>query len=86
MAGGYAVAYACYPEKLGDAYDKAMKEYVFDPLQMQKTAIKIEEALQLGAAMPHATDFNGRRCKISPDLEKFAYCMVSCGCCVVNSQ
>lgn len=80
MAGGYAAASAFNSEiNLEDAYNFAMKKMVFDPLNMKRTVIKMEEALRLGAALPHGFDFNGKPCKISIELENFAYALAPAG-------
>ena len=80
MAGGYAAARACIPEgDLENAYAVAMKRFVFDPLQMRKTVIKPEDALMLGAALPHGLDFNGQIGRIPLDIERFAYGLAPAG-------
>ena len=80
MAGGYAAARAFAPDgSLENAYANAMKKLVFDPLKMQRTVIKAEEALQLGAALPHSVNFDGQVCKIRLDIETFAYSLAPAG-------
>lgn len=80
MAGGYAAARAhIHNGGLEEAYARAMKDFVFDPLQMKNTVIKTEDALQLGAAFPHGLDFNGHLCEIPLNIEKFAYSLAPAG-------
>jgi len=80
MTGGFAAAKASFPESnLENAYSAAMKKYVFEPLEMHKTVLKPEHALQLGAALPHGTDFNGNTYNIPFNIESFAYSIAPAG-------
>ena len=54
-AAGYVAAYSLYPNmELGSAYDKAMQEYVFNPLGMKETTFSFEDALAGNIAWPHS--------------------------------
>lgn len=80
MAGGYAAARASTPEgSLENAYAVAMQKYVFNPLQMKNSVLKPEDARKRGAAMPHATDFNGQLGEIPLGIEHFAYGLAPAG-------
>ena len=60
-AGGYVGGYVAYPESpLGEAYDRAMQDRVFNPLGMQATTFDYGTALGSGnVASPHSVDVNG---------------------------
>lgn len=59
-AAGYVAAHILYPEmEIGAAYDKAMQQYIFDPLQMQHTSFSFAQALAGDAASPHGLDLAG---------------------------
>jgi CubicO group peptidase (beta-lactamase class C family) len=60
-AGGYVGGYVAYPEiSLGEAYDRAMQDRVFDPLGMKATTFDYSVALGNGnVASPHSVDVNG---------------------------
>ncbi len=80
MMGGYAASRAHTPDgSLQQAYACAMKDFVFDPLQMKKSVIKMEDAMQLGAAFPHGLDFNGELCKVGLNIEKIVYNLAPAG-------
>jgi CubicO group peptidase (beta-lactamase class C family) len=69
-AGGYAATRAYIPEgPLEDAFNKAMSELVFCPLQMNDTFLRQEDALRGDAAAPHATGFDGRAHNIPISME-----------------
>ena len=54
--GGYAAAHALAPkQKLGPAYDAAMKSLVFGPLGMRDTTFDYKKAMRGNAALPHAS-------------------------------
>lgn len=60
MAGGYASARSYDTNgNLESSYDVTMHHLVFSPLRMNRTVLKTQEALQLGAALPHGVDFSG---------------------------
>ncbi|MBU2917076.1 beta-lactamase family protein [Psychrosphaera sp. F3M07] len=59
-AAGYVAAHILYPEmEIGAAYDKAMQQYIFDPLQMKHTTFSFAQALANDAASPHGLDLVG---------------------------
>lgn len=59
-AGGYLGGRASHPElSLGDGYDRAMQELVFDPLGMASTTFDYDVALQGNVALPHGTTIDG---------------------------
>jgi CubicO group peptidase (beta-lactamase class C family) len=77
-AGGYAAAHSYAPDlSLQDAYDRAMRELVFEPLGMSRTSILRMDSL-LGAA-PHSRDLDGMAVPIDPVLEKFADAVAPAG-------
>ena len=54
-AAGYVAGHVLYPElEIGAAYDKAMQQYIFDPLEMSQTTFSFEVALKGNYAKPHA--------------------------------
>ena len=63
-AAGYVAGHVLYPDMdLGEAFDKAMREHIFKPLNMDNTVLSIEAALKSAHASPYADDLTG---KISP--------------------
>jgi CubicO group peptidase (beta-lactamase class C family) len=57
---GFVGGHVVYPqEELGAAYDKAMQELVFSPLQMGRTTFDYVAALRGNHAMPHAPNISG---------------------------
>jgi CubicO group peptidase (beta-lactamase class C family) len=68
-AGGYIAAAALRPgEELGAAYDKAMRELLFEPLGMKTTTFDFAQALRGDHAMPHSEAFDGSTRRASMDL------------------
>ncbi|WP_448212188.1 serine hydrolase domain-containing protein [Colwellia sp. MEBiC06753] len=60
-AAGYVAAHILFPEmEIGAAYDKAMQQYIFDPLEMQHTSFSFAQALAGDAASPHGLDLAGK--------------------------
>lgn len=60
-AGGFFGGRMLYPkEELGEAYDRAMQELVFVPLQMTSTTPDFERALAGNHAAGHALDVDGK--------------------------
>ena len=77
-AGGYAAAHSYAQDvSLQDAYDRAMRELVFEPLGMSHTSIFCVDS-RLDAA-PHSRDLNGNAVPIDPVLEKFADAVAPAG-------
>ena len=77
-AGGYAAAHSyAHSLPLQDAYERAMRELVFEPLGMTHTSILcIESTLD---AVPHSRNMNGIAIPIDPVLEKFADAVAPAG-------
>ncbi|MBZ0231077.1 MAG: beta-lactamase family protein, partial [Deltaproteobacteria bacterium] len=60
-AGGFAAAHAYAPKlKLGPAYDKAMRELVFEPLGMKASTYDFKAVARTEHAKPHPTDAYGK--------------------------
>lgn len=70
-AGGYAAAHSYAPDvSLQAAYDRAMRELIFEPLGMSHTStLCIDSPLD---AAPHSRDLDGKAVPIDPALEHFA--------------
>ena len=67
-AGGYAAARSYRQEdSLQEAYERAMRELIFEPLGMKSTGF--DEADDGPAASPHALDFEGNTVSIDPAIE-----------------
>lgn len=80
MVGGYAAASTFAPQMdLENAYLLAMQKLIFDPLGMERTVIKPSSALQLGAALPNAVDFDGKTVSIPLELEEACYSVAPAG-------
>lgn len=63
-AAGYTAAHVIFPQmELGAAYDRAMQNYVFDPLQMKSTTFNFKTALASDHATPHSPDADGKPAK-----------------------
>jgi CubicO group peptidase (beta-lactamase class C family) len=77
-AGGYAAAHSyAHDLSLQDAYERAMRELVFEPLEMSHTSIlSMDSTLD---AAPHSRDVNGTAVPIDPVLEKFADAVAPAG-------
>ncbi len=77
-AGGYAAAHSYAPDvSLQDAYNRAMRELVFEPLGMSHTSILcIDSPLD---AAPHSRDLDGIAVPIEPALEHFADAVAPAG-------
>jgi CubicO group peptidase (beta-lactamase class C family) len=77
-AGGYAAAHSYAPDlPLQDAYDRAMRELVFEPLGMAHTSILCMDS-PLDAA-PHGRDLDRIAVSIDPVLETFAEAVAPAG-------
>ncbi len=77
-AGGFAAAHSFSPDaSLADAYDRAMRQLVFEPLGMHQTSV-----LHNGSpndAAPHGSDLDGNSVPIDPVLEQFADAVAPAG-------
>ena len=60
-AAGYVGAHVAHPDHpLGEAFDAAMQELVFDPLAMRDTTFSMSEAIAGNHASPHGQDVDGK--------------------------
>jgi len=60
-AAGYIGAHIRYPDRsLGTAYDEAMQQGIFGPLEMKSTTFNYAQALAGNHASPHGDDVNGK--------------------------
>ena len=58
-AAGYVAGYILYPEmEIGAAYDRAMQEYIFDPLAMANTTFDFGDAIKGNVAEPYGVNFD----------------------------
>lgn len=58
-AAGYVAAYILYPDmEIGAAYDRAMQEYIFDPLAMTNTTFNFADAIKDNVAEPYGVNFD----------------------------
>lgn len=79
-AGGYAAARADTPDgPLEDAYERAMRELVLDPLGMTNTVLRQEDATTGEAASPHAADLDGTVIPIPLHFEQAVYSVAPAG-------
>jgi len=77
-AGGYAAAHSYAQDlSLQDAYDRAMRELVFEPLGMSRTSILCMDSPS--DAAPHGRDLDGIAVPIDPVLENFADAVAPAG-------
>jgi len=68
-AAGYIGAHLVYPnQELGVAYDEAMQQKIFDPLEMTSTTFDYGRALAGNHASPHGDDVDGK-----PTLASMAF-------------
>lgn len=60
-AAGYIGAHLVFPDReLGAAYDAAMQQKIFDPLEMKYTTFDMARALRGNHASPHGDDVDGK--------------------------
>jgi CubicO group peptidase (beta-lactamase class C family) len=79
-AGGYAAARAfASAASLGEAFETAMTELVFGPLQMSDTFLRQEDALSGEAALPHSMNFAGGISRLPIELEAAVESMAPAG-------
>jgi CubicO group peptidase (beta-lactamase class C family) len=70
-AGGYVAAHAYEPKaSLGDAYDRAMRKRLFEPIGMKSTTLDFATALRAEHALPHADAIDGKVRPIPVDMER----------------
>jgi len=71
-AAGYMGAQLAHPGlELGQAYDLAMQERIFNPLGMRDTTFDMARALRANHAAPHGRDLANRTIVIPMDLNYF---------------
>ncbi|KQN81206.1 serine hydrolase domain-containing protein [Sphingomonas sp. Leaf62] len=64
-AAGYLGAHILYPDmEIGAAFDRAMQERIFDPLEMRATTFSNAKAMAGDWAKPYDTDINDRLAKV----------------------
>ena len=79
-AGGYAAARAFTPDgTLETAYERAMRELVFEPLGMARTSLPPRNDRDADQAAPHALDLAGDIAAIEPAMERFADAVAPAG-------
>ena len=70
-AGGYTGAYVVHPEmEIGAAYDRAMQDYVFDPLGMKSTTFNSARAKAANHASAHAQSIDGQTVLASTNINE----------------
>jgi hypothetical protein len=70
-AAGYIAAHLYYPDmELGAAFDRAVKEHVWDPLGMHDSTMSMTQALSANHASPHGDDIDGKIDVLSQDLNR----------------
>ena len=67
-AAGYVAAHLYYPKmEIGAAFDKAMKEHVFDPLEMRDTDFADARRITGNVASPHADNLDAQATLLPQD-------------------
>jgi CubicO group peptidase (beta-lactamase class C family) len=70
-AAGFIAAHLILPDqRLGPAYDQAMRELVFEPLGMSRTTLSFEEVLATDHAVPHSFDLDLKNQPVDFDLNR----------------
>ena len=73
-AAGYLGGALAYPTmEIGAAFDRAMAERIFGPLDMTRTTFDYAQAMQGNWARPHGLDVDGRQTEISNDFNRTVY-------------
>lgn len=73
-AAGYIAGHIYYPDmELGAAFDRAVKEKVWQPLGMADSVMGMDEALAADHASPHGDDINGKPAVEPQDLNRTFY-------------
>lgn len=68
-AAGYIAGHVYYPDmEIGAAFDRAVKEHVWQPLGMADSTMSMTEALAADHASPHGDDLHGRPAVEPQDL------------------
>ena len=67
-AAGYVAAHLYYPQlEIGAAFDRAMKEHVFDPLGMRDTDFADARRITGNVASPHADNLDAKATLVAQD-------------------
>ena len=70
-AAGYIAGHTEYPNlPLGDAYDQAMQQLVFNPLGMASTTFDFNKALASNHADAYGQDIDGNTQMLNPDMNR----------------
>lgn len=86
-AGGYAAARAFTKKgNLEDSYSNAMKQLVFEPLEMRNTFLKSSEALAKDAAYPNSRDVDDQIKEIPVNVEGAVYSVAPAGAVWSNTD
>ncbi len=72
-AAGYIAGHIEYPNlPLGNAYDKAMQQLIFNPLGMTRTTFDMKKALASDHASPHGQDIDGNTRVLDQTMNELA--------------
>jgi CubicO group peptidase (beta-lactamase class C family) len=70
-AGGWVAAHAVHPDQeLGAAYDAAMQELVFGPLEMKTATFDFARVRKAHHASPHSIDIESKHVPLSMDVDR----------------
>jgi len=84
-AGGYAAAHALYPKLTYDtAYEKALREEVFNPLGFMRSRVRPFSGDRL--ASPHAINLQGRMTPIPQRMDDMVYAVAPAGAVWSNAR
>ena len=73
-AAGYLGGMLSYPDmEIGAAFDRAMEEKIFGPLDMDDTTFDFEQGMRGNWARPHGLDVDGRLVEIPNDFNYVVY-------------
>jgi CubicO group peptidase (beta-lactamase class C family) len=68
-AGGFVAGHVAFPDlPLGEAYDRAMREKIFEPLGMQETTFHMQQALDRDHASPHIMNLDGVQTVVGQEI------------------
>jgi CubicO group peptidase (beta-lactamase class C family) len=73
-AGGYLAGHVAFPgAKMGQAYDRALRQRVLEPMGMTRSTLDLDAAARdPDHATPHSMDLRGKHRVVSLDHERFA--------------
>ncbi|WP_421855119.1 serine hydrolase domain-containing protein [Novosphingobium sp.] len=73
-AAGYIAGHIYYPDmELGAAFDRAVKEKIWQPLGMADSTMSVDEALAADHASPHGDGLDGKPAVEAQDLNRTFY-------------